>query len=171
MIKTLKRAVIITAVTVAALFAAYFALSVPNVGRVQDYVNGFRRDLYDSTYMNWSEPGSSTTYVIGLVDYDMLADRYKRQIPREEYTGAVTGGQIFDIYRRIADANSDNGTNAGWDMLVSTTYGYDMAEGCDGFTVDGKTYRAEHNFDFKPDLLTGEPYISKWMIEIEEVNA
>ena len=164
--KAIKWIIIVVSVIAAAILGLY--CYVYETGSTQEYTNDFRRIVFDSTYMN--APGNNEMCVIEIVDYNMLAAKYRRIVSEEEFESAKTEDQIFDIYRRIAAENNNQISEAAIDMFVSTTYGYKMAEGMDCFIIGSQAYRVYHYFDFKPQLFSDKPYISKWMIEINEID-
>ena len=167
MVKRVIKIIVIIISVIAVIFGVFF-LYANKTKTTEKYMYSFAKNLFDSTYMNWNEPGNNSCCVIELVDYDMLSDKYKRIVSKDEFTNANTDEQIFDIYRRISAANSDQLSER--NIIVSSTAGYDMASGTDGFIIDGKAYHITHDFDFKPRLFSDTPHISKWMIDIREVS-
>ena len=171
-IKRLLIIVIIIVVIATVLFGA-LSLVAYKFGTTEEYSYRFAGHIFNETAYNWhhyADVENYTGFVIKLVDYDMLSDKYKRIVTKDEYTNADSDEQIFDIYKRITAANSDQKSEVMKDLFVSTTQGLKMSEGTDGFIIDGKAYRLTHHFDFKPRLFSDTPYISKWMIDIEEVS-
>lgn len=116
--KAINRIIIVVSVIAAAIPGLH--CYVYETGSTQKYTNDFRRIVFDSTYMN--APGHNEMCVIEILDYDMLAAKYRRIVSEEEFESAKTDEQIFDIYRRIAAENNDQVSEATIDMFVSTTY-------------------------------------------------
>ena len=172
MVKRVIKIIVIIISVIAVVIGAFF-LCLYKIGSTDEYRNRFAWHIFNETAYNWHHCADVENYtgsVIKLVDYDMLSDKYKRIVTKDEYTNAETDEQIYDIYIRIAAANTDQRSEVMQDLFVSTTQGLKMSEGTDGFIIDGKAYSLTHNFDFKPRLFSDTPYISKWMIDIREVS-
>jgi hypothetical protein len=172
MVKRVIKVITIIIAVIVVIFGVFF-LYANKMKTTENYMYSFAWHIFNETAYNWHHCADVENYtgsVIKLVDYDMLSDKYKRIVSKDEYTNAETDEQIYDIYKRIAAANTDQRSEVMQDHSVSTTQGLKMSEGTDGFIIDGKAYHITHHFDFKPRLFSDTPYISKWMIDIREVS-
>lgn len=103
-------------------------------------------------------------HYIDFINYDDLSWKYRNSISRERFQDAKNDEQCLLIYNQIISATH----NPQKSESFFTTQGMDMSTGYEGLIVDDKAYYIEHNIDVKTNYFTFQPYISKWMITIEE---
>lgn len=102
-------------------------------------------------------------HYLDLISYGDLSPIYKIVVDEEEFINADTDKECFEIYNSIIEHTSSQKSSSFY-----TTYGMKKGTYYEELIVDDVRYRAKHNIDVKTNYFTFKPYISKWMITIEE---
>lgn len=104
-------------------------------------------------------------YYLDLIPYDDLSLIYKIIIDEEEFTAANTDEKCFKIYNKVIENTSSKKCSS-----FFTTIGNKNGTYYESLTIDGIKYSVNHNIEVKTNYFTLKPYISKWIITIEEVT-
>ena len=97
MVKRVIKIIVIIISVIAVVIGAFF-LCLYKIGSTDEYRNRFAGHIFNETAYNWYHCADVENYtgsVIKLVDYDMLSDKYKRIVTKDEYTNAETDEQIY----------------------------------------------------------------------------
>lgn len=107
-------------------------------------------------------------YMNTRIDYEMLADEYKKVITYEQYTEADTPEELLalwseDIFSKYPEIKVD-------DQFQSTDC-YKKQDGVTAnFEVHGKWYFLHHEIDLEPDFWTLDIKVVRWYTEIREID-
>lgn len=132
------------------------------LARAQDYRDDFI--LYGMDIVGL-EKGEH--HYVEFIPYDDLSLRYKSSVSKDIFQNAATDEQYFLLYNNII---SLTGSPSNTSFFECTTQDMQMGTGYEILTVDGKSYRIKHDINIKTNYFTFKPYISKWMISIEETT-
>lgn len=158
---SLKRILIICLSVICAIELVHFILYLHfGLVKSQNYRDEFVRNLDI-----WALENKKVHY-IDFINYDDLSWKYRNSISRESFQNAKTDEQCLLIYNQIISATHDPQKSESF----FTTQGMDMSTAHEGLIVEGKTYHIIHDVDIKTNYLTFQPYISKWMISIEDTT-
>lgn len=108
---------------------------------------------------------SGQDYYIQLIPYDDLSIIYKMGISKNDFVNINSDKQCLEIYSII-----DNLTFNSQSTSFYSTSGLKMGTYYEGLIVDDIKYSIKHDIDVKTNYFTFKPYISKWIITIEEIS-
>ena len=159
--QSLKRILIICLGVICAIEVVHFIMYLHfGLVKSQDYRDEFVHNL------DIAALGNKETHYINFIKYDDLSWKYRNSISKEMFQNAKTDEQCLLIYNQIISVTH----NPQKSESFFTTQGMDMSTGYEGLIVEGKTYHTKHDIDVKTNYFTFQPYISKWMISIEETT-
>ena len=159
--QSLKQILIICFGVICAIELVHFILYLHfGLVKSQDY----RDDFVDN--LDIAALGNKEAHYIDFIEYDDLSLKYRNSISKEMFQNAETDEQCLLIYDQIISATHDPQKSESF----FTTQGMDMSTGYEGLIVEGKAYHIKHDIDVKTNYFTFQPYISKWMISIEETT-
>lgn len=126
-----------------------------------------RSGIYVDKFINNASAYSISEkgYYLDLIPYDDLSLIYKISIDEEDFINANTDEKCFEIYNKIIEHTSSQKSSS-----FFTTYGMKKGTYYERLTVNGIKYSVEHNIDVRTNYFTLKPYISKWLITIEEAT-
>lgn len=154
------RFLLIFLVVICAIETVHFILYLHfGLVKAQDY-----RDDFVLYGMDIVALGNKDAHYIDFINYDDLSWKYRNSISKEMFQNAETDEQCLSIYNRIISATHNPQKSSSF----FTTQGMDMSTGYEGLISDDKTYSIKHDLDIKTNYFTFKPYISKWLISIEE---
>ncbi len=160
-ILSLKRILIICLGVICAIELVHFILYLHfGLAKSQNYRDEFVRNL------DYFALGNKEAHYIDFINYDDLSWKYRNSISKEMFQNAKTDKQCLLIYNQIISATH----NPQKSESFFTTQGMDMSTAHEGLIVEGKPYHFIHDIDIKTNYFTFQPYISKWMISIEETT-
>ncbi|MDR1689083.1 MAG: hypothetical protein LBS21_10795 [Clostridiales bacterium] len=141
------------------IFTLIFLLSL----RVNQYQSG----CYDARDMAGHEGGFLELNLDAfsrIIPYDILSSKYKRSVSREEYENAKTDEQLFNVFLKMDSVKRSKNASRFLEMSTTRYKGFP----CDFMDYNGKTYWVTLEIDFRPNLLTLEPEVSRFAMIIEE---
>lgn len=156
-----RRLLLIFLVVICAIEAVHFILYLHfGLAKAQDYRDDFI--LYGMDILSLE---NGERHYVEFIPYDDLSLRYKNTVSKDIFQNATTDEQCLLIYNKII---SSTGNPSNTSFFECTTHGMQMGTGCETLLVDGKNYHIKHDINIKTNYFTFKPYISKWMISIEE---
>ena len=159
--QALKRILIICLGVIFAIELVHFILYLHfGLAKAQDY-----RDDFILYGMDISGLENGERHYVEFIPYDDLSLRYKKTVSKDIFQNAATDEQCLLIYNKII-SSTDNSSKTSF--FECTTHGMQMGTGFETLMVDGKSYHIKHDISIKTNYFTFQPYISKWLISIEE---
>ena len=104
-------------------------------------------------------------YYLKLIPYDDLSLAYRIVIDEDDFISVDTDESCLEIYNRIIEHTPSQKPSSFY-----TTYSMRKGECYEELVVDDVRYSVTHNIDVTTNYFTFKPYISKWMISIEETT-
>lgn len=159
--QSIKRMLIICLGVICVIELVHFILYLHfGLAKSQNYRDEFVHNLDIAALIN------KEAHYIDFIEYDDLSWKYRNTISKEMFQNSKTDEQCLLIYNQIISATH----NPQKSESFFTTQGMDMSTVHEGLIVGGKSYHIIHDIDITTNYFTFQPYISKWMISIEETT-
>lgn len=104
-------------------------------------------------------------YYLQLIPYDDLSLVYKIAIDEDDFISVDDDESCLEIYNIIIEHTPSQKASSFY-----STFSMKKGECYEELIVDDVRYSVTHNIDVKTNYFTFKPYISKWMITIEEIT-
>ena len=100
-----------------------------------------------------------------IIPYETLSKKYKNALSSEEYSNAVEPNELLKLY---SNSVFQQHLKRKVDITLSTDGYKKVPTGV--FQVGDKYYHISHVIDVAPNLITLEPEIVRWNIDIYEID-
>jgi len=120
-------------------------------------------DMSDKYYEIADDSVDHVGYYAEKAAYKDLSWAYRSKISFNDYKNLSNDAECMDLYKKIIDVTPPD-SEKNYSILSSGKRGVAY----DKLKVEGKTYIVKHTFEFNAGYIMCKPYISRWLITIEE---
>lgn len=151
---------IITGVVIALLIEFVHLLLYINYGLNKSaiYIDEFAKNAVGYTIQKKG-------YYLELIPYDDLSLAYKIAIDEDDFISVDNDESCLEIYNIIIKHTPSQKSSSFY-----STIGMRKGECYEELIVNNVRYSVTHNIDVETNYFTFKPYISKWMITVEEIT-